>query len=152
MVTAASKASYSTQSLSKSAYADLSNGTALPMPIKARQGSTAKKKYYAKSAFPQAWAMPKATAPDINPDVREDLIYQGRKVVRQMEFQNVYLGSAASWLAMQDKRLGDVTLQYCPGVAMGCDVRYSFVLDATKPWKNGVGAFTSSTNFAPTWM
>jgi hypothetical protein len=102
--------------------------------------------------LPQPWPKasaakkPRAIAPGINPDVKEDLIYHGGKVVPQMEFQNVYLGGAASWtnndvasidaaikLAMQDRRLNNVMLQYFPGVAMTCDVRESFVLDAAKP-------------------
>lgn len=40
---------------------------------------------------------------------------------------------AAIKLAMQDKRLNNVMLQYFPGVAVSCDVRDSFVLDAAKP-------------------
>jgi hypothetical protein len=143
---ATSKASYSKTVPSKAAYAKLGNGAAQPMRIQARPGSAAEKKYYVKSALPQVWAMPKAIAPGINPDVLEDLIYHGGKVVPQMEFQNVYLGGAASWLAsdvssidaaiklaMQDKRLNNVMLQYFPGVAMSCDVRDSFILDAAKP-------------------
>ena len=125
---------------------------AQPMRIQARQGSTAELRYYEKSALPQPWPKsngpkkPRAIAPGINPDVKEDLIYHGGKVVPQMEFQNVYLGGTASWavqditsidaaikLAMQDRRLNNVMLQYFPGVAMTCDMRDSFVLDAPKP-------------------
>ena len=125
---------------------------AQPMRIQARQGSTAELRYYQKSALPQPWPKssgpkkPRAIAPGINPDVKEDLIYHGGKVVPQMEFQNIYLGGSASWpgqdvtsidaaikLAMQDRRLNNVMLQYFPGVAMTCDMRESFVLDAPKP-------------------
>ena len=63
-----------------------------------------------------------------------------------MEFQNVYLGGTASWqasdmasidaaikLAMRDKRLNNVMVQYFPGATMTCDVRDSFVLAGSKP-------------------
>ena len=125
---------------------------AQPMRIQARQGSAAEHHYYEKSALPQPWPkangpkQPKTIAPGINPDVKEDLIYHGGKVLPQMEFQNIYLGSTASWLpqdvasidaaiklAMQDRRLNNVMLQYFPGVAMTCDMRESFVLNAPKP-------------------
>ena len=125
---------------------------AQPMRIQARQGSAAELRYYEKSALPQPWPKsnglkkPRAIAPGINPDVLKDLIYHGGKVVPQMEFQNVYLGGSASWatqdvlfidaaikLAMQDRRLNNVMLQYFPGVAMSSDMRESFALDEAKP-------------------
>ena len=119
-----------------------------PMRIQARPGSAAEKKYYAGSALPKAWPMPKAIAPGIDPAPLEDLIYHGGKVVPQMEFQNVYLGGSDSWkesdvvsidaaiaLAMRDRRLNNVMVQYFPGTAIACDVRESFVLDADKPAK-----------------
>lgn len=126
-----------------------SNAVAQPMRIQARQGSLAEKRYYAKSALPRPWPMPKnprAIAPGIVPDPLEDLIFHGGKVVPQMEFQNVYLGGADSWaaediasidaaikLAMQDRRLNNVMVQYFPGAVLSCDVRESFVLDEPKP-------------------
>jgi hypothetical protein len=130
--------------------AALAYAPAQPMRIQARPGSVAESRYYAKSALPQPWPAstrkPSAIVPGINPNVKEDLIFHGGKVVPQMEFQNVYLGGSASWaaqdvasidsaikLAMQDKRLNNVMLQYFPGVAMSCDVRDSFVLDEAKP-------------------
>ena len=138
---------FSTANAAQARYANI----AQPMRIQARQGSMAERRYYAKSALPQPWPKsggskrPRALAPGINPDVKEDLIFHGGKVVPQMEFQNVYLGGNASWatedvtsidaaikLTMQDRRLNNVMLQYFPGVAMSCDMRASFVLDAPK--------------------
>ena len=119
---------------------------AQPMRIQARKGSKAERLYFDKSALPQAFSMPKSIAPGINPSVMDDLIYHGGKVVPQMEFQNIYLGGSDSWqasdvvsidtainLAMTDRRLNNVMLQYFPGVAMSCDMRESFILDAAKP-------------------
>jgi hypothetical protein len=120
--------------------------TAQPMRVQARANSALEKKYYAKSALPTAWAMPKAIAPGISPAPLEDLIFHGGKIVAQMEFQNVYLGGEASWkakdiasidaaikLAMQDRRLNNVMLQYFHNAALTCDMRESFVLDEAKP-------------------
>lgn len=117
-----------------------------PMRIQARKGSAAEKFYYAQSALPHAWPMPKAIAPGISPDPLEDLIFHGGKIVPQMEFQNVYLGGTASWkesdissidnainLAMRDRRLNNVMVQYFHGSALSCDMRESFVLDDAKP-------------------
>lgn len=132
--------------------AALAYAPAQPMRIQARPGSVAEARYYAKSALPQPWPIspvtrkPRAIVPGINPNVKEDLIFHGGKVLPQMEFQNVYLGVATSWaaqdvasidsaikLALQDKRLNNVMVQYFPGVSMSCDVRDSFVLDQAKP-------------------
>jgi hypothetical protein len=90
--------------------------------------------------------MPKAIAPGIDPSPLDDLIFHGGKVVPQMEFQNIYLGGQASWkasdidsidraikLAMRDRRLENVMVQYFPGVAVTCDMRESCVLDNAKP-------------------
>ena len=55
-----------------------------PMRIQARPGSAAEKKYYAGSALPKAWPMPKAIAPGIDPAPLEDLIYHGGKVVNAL--------------------------------------------------------------------
>ncbi len=117
-----------------------------PMRVQARKGSKAERLYFYQSALPQALAMPKAIAPGINPSVMDDLMYHGGKVVPQMEFQNIYLGGSASWqasdiasidtainLAMTDRRLNNVMLQYFPGVAVSCDMRESFILDDAKP-------------------
>jgi hypothetical protein len=119
---------------------------AQPMRIQARNGSEAERRYYQRSALPKAWPMPKAIAGGISPSVMDDLIYHGGKVVPQMEFQNVYLGGADSWqasdvesidsainMAMTDRRLNNVMVQYFPGATMTCDMRESFVLDEAKP-------------------
>ncbi len=116
------------------------------MRVQARADSVVEKKYYAKSALPTAWAMPKALAPGISPAPLEDLIFHGGKIVAQMEFQNVYLGGEASWkasditsidaaikLAMQDRRLNNVMVQYFHDAALTCDTRESFIFDEAKP-------------------
>lgn len=122
--------------------------TAQPMRIQARQGSMAERRYYTKSALPSGpWPNPKAIAPGITPSVLDDLIYHGGKIVPQMEFQNVFLGSAADWSAsdvtsidtaitraMQDKRLNNMVVQYFPGMpALTCDPRTLLVLSDPKP-------------------
>jgi hypothetical protein len=69
-----------------------------PMRIQARQGSEAERQYYAGSRLPSGpWTVPKAIAPGITPSVLDDLMYNGGKVVAQMEFQNIYLGVEADW-------------------------------------------------------
>lgn len=121
--------------------------TSLPMRIQARPGSEAEKQYYHGSALPSgAWAMPKLIAPGINPAPLDDLMFHGGKVVPQMEFQNIYLGGAASWQAsditaidaaisraMRHKRLNNVMAQYFPGATLACDMRASLVHNAAKP-------------------
>ncbi len=118
-----------------------------PMRIQARAGSAAEREYYEKSALPgRAWPMPKAIAPGIDPSPLDDLMYHGGKVVPQMEFQNIYLGGDSSWkasdidridraisVAMRDRRLNNVMVQYFPGATLVCDMRDSFVLDEDKP-------------------
>ena len=118
-----------------------------PMRIQARQGSLAERRYYRNSALPgMKWPMPKAIAPGVDPSPLDDLIFHGGKTVPQMEFQNVYLGSAADWtasditfidraitLAMRDKRMNNVMVQYFPGASLACDPRPSLALDETKP-------------------
>jgi hypothetical protein len=82
----------------------------------------------------------------ISPAPLEDLIFHGGRVVPQMEFQNVYLGGEVSWkpsdidaidraidLAMRDRRLNNVMVQYFPGAVIACDMRESFILDDAKP-------------------
>ena len=120
----------------------------MPMRIQARKGSPVEKRYYAKSALPGGkWPMPKAIAPGIDPAPLEDLIFHGGKAVPQMEYQNIFLGSAADWpagdvdlidraiaLAMRDKRLNNVMVQYFPGPSgMTCDPRPRLVLGGPKP-------------------
>lgn len=118
-----------------------------PMRIQARSGSAAEKKFYEKGALPGgAWPMPKVIAPGIDPSPLDDLMFHGGKLVPQMEFQNIYLGSEASWkasdidsidraisMAMRDRRLNNVMVQYFPGAAVVCDMRESFILDEAKP-------------------
>jgi hypothetical protein len=67
--------------------------------------------------------------------------------IAQMEFQNVFLGGQASWLAsdidsintaitlaMQDRKLNNVVKQYFDsGVNLTCDARPLLVLDEAKP-------------------
>ena len=118
-----------------------------PMRIQARQGSLAERRYYRNSELPgMKWPMPKAIAPGVDPSPLDDLIFHGGKTVPQMEFQNVYLGSAADWaasditfidraitLAMRDKRMNNVMVQYFPGASLACDPRPSLALNETKP-------------------
>lgn len=118
-----------------------------PMRIQARPGSLVERRSYYKSALPGgAWPMPKAIAPGIDPSPLDDLLYHGGKVVPQMEFQNVYLGKTADWvasdialvdkaitLAMRDRRLNNVMVQYFPGASLSCDPRPSFVVGDVKP-------------------
>jgi hypothetical protein len=118
-----------------------------PMRIQARPGSVAEQRYLLKSALPGlAWPSPKVIAKGINPAPLDDLMYHGGKVVPQMEFQNIYLGTTADWAerditsidsaikrAMQDKRLNNMVGQYFPGAALGCDMRDSFIEGGAKP-------------------
>jgi hypothetical protein len=118
-----------------------------PMRIQARYGSAAEKNYYQKSALPGgAWPMPKAIAPGIDPSPLDDLMFHGGKVVPQMAFQNIYLGGDASWtapdidsidrainMAMRDRRMNNMMIQYFPGVALSCDMRQSFIFEQAKP-------------------
>ena len=121
--------------------------TGRPMRIQARPGSRAERSYYRNSVLPGAvWAMPKAIAPGILPSPLEDLMYHGGKVVPEMEFQNVFLGSRADWsesdatsidaairLAMQDRGLNNVLDQYFPGAKLACDARPPLMLEDPKP-------------------
>jgi hypothetical protein len=120
----------------------LSGSLPQPMRIQARPGSYAERRYFNKSTLPgRTWPAPKAIAPGIDPSPLADLIFHGGKIVAQMEFQNIYLGSAPDWKstdvrlidaaitrAMQDKRLNNVMSQYFPGAAISCDVRASLLL------------------------
>src|SRR5215831_17344150 len=113
-----------------------------PMRVQVRKGSLAEKHYY-NSALPSGpWPMPKAVAPGVSPAPLDDLIFHGGKIVAQMEFQNIFLGSAADWkqsdidsidaastLAMRDKRLNNVMVQYFHNATMSCDRRPLLLLD-----------------------
>ena len=113
-----------------------------PMRVQARQGSLAEKRLYAKSALPGgAWPMPRAVRSGIDPSPLDDLIYHGGRVVPEMRFQNIYLGTAGAWtqsdmasidgaicLAMRDRRLNKVMAQYFPGAVLTCDPRVSLVV------------------------
>src|SRR5690242_16704405 len=69
------------------------------MRIQARPGSPVERRHY---RYPEnRWAQldPDAIAPGIPPDGSADLVFHGGKTVPQMEFQNVFLGGKASWLA-----------------------------------------------------
>lgn len=119
----------------------------VPMRIQARQGSLAEKRYYQKSGLPGgAWPMPKAIAPGIAPSPLDDLIFHGGRVVPQMEFQNIYLGSPVDWQAgdianidnaiaraMSDRPFNTVMRQYFPGAQLACEARDSLILNDVKP-------------------
>jgi hypothetical protein len=115
-----------------------------PMRIQARKGSLAEKYYYEASALPGGkLPIPKAIAPGISPAPLEDLVFHGGKIVRQMEFQNIYLGRETDWVgtdrssiddaitrAMRDQHLNNVVIQYFHGFPenkMTCDPRASIV-------------------------
>jgi hypothetical protein len=121
-----------------------SNATRL-MRIQARPGSLVEARHY---RYPQrGWVQPDAIARGIPPDASADLVFHGGKTVPQMEFQNVFLGGQASWLAsdidsinsaitlaMQDQKLNNVVKQYFDsGVNLTCDPRPLLVLDEAKP-------------------
>ena len=121
-----------------------SNATRL-MRIQARPGSLVEARHY---RYPQrGWEQPDAIARGIPPDASADLVFHGGKTVPQMEFQNVFLGGEASWLAsdidsintaitlaMQDRKLNNVVRQYFgSGANLSCDARPLVVLEETKP-------------------
>jgi len=123
-----------------------SNATRL-MRIQARPGSPVERRHY---IYPErGWAQlePDAIARGIPPDSSADLVFHGGKTVPQMEFQNVFLGGQASWLAsdidsintaitlaMQDRRLNNVVQQFFNrGVNLSCDPRPLLVLEEAKP-------------------
>ena len=122
-----------------------------PMRIQARPGSHAERVYFDRSTLPgRAWPAPKVLAPGIDPAPLSDLIFHGGKTVAQMEFQNIYLGSAKDWndsdpklidaaitRAMQDKRLNNVMRQYFPGASLSCDPRASLKLNEARPTELG---------------
>lgn len=124
-----------------------SYGVGQPMRIQARAGSMAEKLYYKKSSLPSgAWPAPKAIAPGISPSVLDDLLYHGGKVVPQMEFQNIFLGTAVDWSAadvmqidgaitraMRNRRLNNVMSQYFPGADVICDPRASIFSGESRP-------------------
>lgn len=121
-----------------------SNMTRL-MRIQARPGSLVEARHY---RYPErGWVQPEAIAGGIPPDPSADLVFHGGKTVPQMEFQNIFLGGQASWLAsdidsintaitlaMQDQKLNNVVKQYFDrGVNLTCDARPLLVLDEAKP-------------------
>jgi len=121
-----------------------SNATRL-MRIQARPGSIVEARHY---RYPQrGWVQPDAIARGIPPDASADLVFHGGKIVPQMEFQNVFLGGQASWLAsdidqintaitmaMQDRKLNNVVVQFFErGANLTCDARPLLVLDEAKP-------------------
>ena len=118
------------------------------MRIQARPGSLAEARHYHKLAQPEGrWAEPAAIADGIPEEPAADLVFHGGKIVPQMEFQNVFLGGQASWLAsdidhintaiglaMQDRRLNNVVTQYFkPGDQLTCDPRPLLVLEEPRP-------------------
>jgi hypothetical protein len=126
-----------------------SSNTARLMRIQARPGSLVEARHY---RYPEGgWAQPEAIAGGIPPDASADLVFHGGKIVPQMEFQNVFLGGQASWLAsdiesinsaitlaMQDRKLNNVVQQYFEsGVNLTCDARSLLVLEEAKPIQLG---------------
>lgn len=117
------------------------------MRIQARPGSLAHIRRFGKGdPLGGTTAKPREIAPGISAAPLEDLIYQGGKIVPQMEFQNVYLGTNSSWqesdivsidaaikLAMQHRGLNNVMAQYFHNAKMTCDARASFVLGDPDP-------------------
>ncbi len=113
------------------------------MRVQARRGSAVEKRYYR----PGTWMNSKeAIALGLTPSLVDDLVFNGGKLVPQMEFQNIYLGSGADWdasdvanidaasaLAMRDKRLNNVVMQYFPGAKLTCDPRSSLLLNDPAP-------------------
>jgi len=121
-----------------------SNATRL-MRIQARPGSVVEARHY---RYPQGgWVQPAAIAHGIPSDASADLVFHGGKTVPQMQFQNVFLGGQASWLAsdidsidtaitlaMEDRKLNNVVKQYFDsGVNLTCDARQLLVLEEAKP-------------------
>jgi len=124
-----------------------SKATRLIMRVQARPGSPVEARYY---RYPEGrWAQldPEAIAPGIPPDASADLAFHGGKTVPQIEFQNIFLGGRASWLAsdidqintaikfaMQEPRLNNVVGQFFDaGVKLTCDPRPLLVLEEAKP-------------------
>jgi hypothetical protein len=118
------------------------------MRIQARPGSLAEARHYYKLAEPdRGRGEPGAIAGGIPADASADLVFHGGKIVPQMEFQNVFLGGQASWLAsdidfintaiglaMQDRRLNNVVKQYFKtDDNLTCDPRQLLVLEEPKP-------------------
>jgi hypothetical protein len=119
------------------------------MRIQARPGSLAEARHYHKLGQPEGggWAERGAIAGGIPPERAADLVFHGGKIVPQMEFQNVFLGGQASWLAsdidhintaiglaMQDRRLNNVVMQFFkPSDKLNCDPRPLLVLEEPKP-------------------
>jgi len=122
-------------------------GYGRPMRIQARAGSPVDRRYRGRSALPSGrLRLPRAIAPGIDPAPLDDLLYMGGRVVPQMEFQNLYLGSLRDWdpadielidaaiaRAMREKRLNHVMAQYFPGARLDCDPRESLVLSDPRP-------------------
>jgi hypothetical protein len=117
------------------------------MRIQARPGSPVAERYYRYPAGRWAQLDPEAIAPGIPPDESADLVFHGGKTVPQMEFQNIFLGGRASWLAsdidrintaikfaMQEPRLNNVVGQFFDaGIKLTCDPRPLLVLEEAKP-------------------
>lgn len=122
-----------------------------PMRIQVRTGSLAEQRHYLRASEASrkrgdAWASPAALAPGLAPQAAADLVRRGGKLVPKMEFQNIYLGGSASWLAqdvasidkaidlaMKEQRLNNVMKQYFEGVRPDCSMRESLVHAGAKP-------------------
>jgi len=122
-----------------------------PMRIQVLPGSWAEQRHYLRAGEASkrrgdSWALPVALAPGLAPAPAADLIFRGGKLVPKMEFQNVYLGGVASWLAsdvqsidtaidlaMKERRLNNVMKQYFGGVSLDCSMRESLIHGGVKP-------------------
>ncbi len=118
-----------------------------PMRVQVRPGSLAERQHYKKSALPgETWTMPSAIAPGISPEPLEDLMFHGGKIVPQMQFQNIYLGSKTAWkesditsidsaltMALQFRALNNVMVQYFHKLSLSCDPRNSIVMNDPAP-------------------
>jgi len=111
-----------------------------PMRVQVLSGSVAERQY-AQDVAASAWTTPAALARGLRADHEEDLVYRGGRLVPKMEYQNIYLGTAA-WRgrdaelidaailrAMRERRLNHVLAQYFPGSRLDCAPRDSLLVE-----------------------
>lgn len=118
------------------------------MRLQTRPGSPVKAHYYYNQTQPRNdWAEAEVIALGISADPSTDLVCHRGRTVRQIEFQNVFLGgrmsrfsseidqiNTAITLAMRDRRLSNAIRQYFnSGVNLTCDPRPMLMLDEPKP-------------------
>jgi hypothetical protein len=117
---------------------------AQPMRVQVRRGSPAEAAYCRQSRLPGEFSVAGAKAGQKSES--NDLVFHGGNVVAQMQFQNVYLGSARDWkdadvtaidtyitLAVEDARLESVIEQYFPDRRLDCSRAPSIMLDEPRP-------------------